>query len=71
MIGAGLPPLQITPHAATASGVGVWITLAFALAMLLVFVATIWVSARRMRRVEAGSSAFEAESAAPSERRAA
>jgi hypothetical protein len=71
MIGAGLPPLQITPHAATASGVGVWITLAVVLAMLLVFVAAVWVSARRIKRVEAGSSAFEPKSPASSERRAA
>jgi hypothetical protein len=68
MIGAGLPPIELTPHAATG---GVWITLAVVLAMLFVFVASIFVSAYRMKRMGAGSSAFEPKAAETSDRRAA
>jgi len=70
MIGAGLPQIQLTPHAAATSA-GVWITLGVVLAMFLVFMASIWVSAHRMNRVEAGSSASEPKQAESSNRRAA
>jgi len=68
MIGAGLPSIQVTPHAATG---GVWIALAVVVAMLFVFVASILVSAHRMKRVDAGASAFEPKAGTSSDRRAA
>jgi hypothetical protein len=70
MIGAGLPPMQVTPNTG-AGGVAVWITLAVVLAMFLVFVASIWVSAYRMRRVGTGLSAPEPKLAESSDRLAA